>query len=240
MNTHKIFSSMFVLTTALCPMGHALHVVPLLDQQATTLSISKDHQNRIAVAGDRIEQIFGAEGRFEIQTDDTGGQIFLTPHPAQETPFTLTIITEAGQTQDLHLHPKAIGSQSILFKSAASGLEAPQEPDLTLEDQPDLSVEDQRLDAMAAFLKGRIPDGFERLKEVPDPRSAPEGLSLMPKSWYRGAIGDVLIYEIQNTSEDVQDFDESDWAEFGDLAIYQDALILKPGASTHLMILRTP
>ena len=251
MKRPNLFSRVFVITTTLCPVGYALHVVPLVDQQATTLSISKDHQNRIAVAGDRIEQIFGAEGRFEVQTDDTGGQIFLTPLPGQETPFTLTLITEGGQTQDLHLHPKAIGSQSILFKSAASGLETAPEPNLSLEDQSSLSLEDQRLDVMVAFLKGHIPEGFERVENLPDPRSAPEGLSLTPKTQYRGHRGgsestslhrheiEVLIYEIHNTGDEPQDFDESDWAEAGDLAIYQDASNLQPGTSTHLMILRT-
>ncbi len=39
----------------------ALQIYPLVDQHKTEVPVSRDQQNRISVAGDRIQQIFGAE-----------------------------------------------------------------------------------------------------------------------------------------------------------------------------------
>lgn len=100
----------------------ALQTYPLVDHQSTSITISQTEQNRIAVAGDRIQQVFGAEGTFDIQSDEEGGQIFLkiSPELQQGThpskPTTITIITESGLTQDLRLISKSVEFQSILFK----------------------------------------------------------------------------------------------------------------------------
>lgn len=104
----------------------ALQTYPLVDQQSTHVIISETEQNRIAVLGDRIQQVFGNEGAFEVQSDEENGQIFFRLVPAQartylaespsSKPMTITLITEEGLTQDLKLIPQAVESQSILFK----------------------------------------------------------------------------------------------------------------------------
>lgn len=103
----------------------ALQTYPLVDHQKTELEISQTELNRIAVSGDRIQQVFGAEGLFDVQTDDEGGQIFLKLNSGIHIPnsksITVTLITEDGLTQDLKLIPHAIDSQSILFKPYVKG-----------------------------------------------------------------------------------------------------------------------
>lgn len=55
--------------------------------------------------------MFGAEGTFDVQSDEEGGQIFLKvtsgsyldAHPIKLS--TITIITESGLTQDLRITP---------------------------------------------------------------------------------------------------------------------------------------
>lgn len=97
----------------------ALQTYPLVDHQKTEIEISQTELNRIAVSGDRIQQVFGAEGLFDVQTDDEGGQVFLKLNRRESKPITVTLITEEGLTQDLKLIPQAIDSQSILFKPSA-------------------------------------------------------------------------------------------------------------------------
>lgn len=137
-----ICKPLFIFLALASTSCFALQTYPLVDQESTHATISETEQNRIAVFGDRIQQIFGAEGTFDVQTDDEGGQIFLKLAPAlQATPkasswrevgvsmrkegspglsktITLTIITESGLTQDLKLTPKPIDAQSLLFKPA--------------------------------------------------------------------------------------------------------------------------
>lgn len=101
----------------------ALQTYPLVDQQRTTVTISQTEQNRIAVLNDRIQQVFGADGTFNVESDEEGGQIFLIAAKSRFSisdkplkPMTMTIITEAGLTQDIKLIPQDIEAQSILFK----------------------------------------------------------------------------------------------------------------------------
>jgi hypothetical protein len=108
------------LTQPFAPLM-ALQTYPLVDHQKTKLEISQTELNRIAVSGDRIQQVFGAEGLFDVQTDDEGGQIFLKLNRGESKPITVTLITEEGLTQDLKLIPQAIDSQSILFKPSVKG-----------------------------------------------------------------------------------------------------------------------
>ena len=114
---------------------YALQTYPLIDHEKTTISVSQKEYTRMAVLGDRIQQIFGAEGAFDVQMDEEGGQIFLmlrkggrVPHESEG--FSLTLITEEGLTQDLKLIPQEIESQSILFKPSRASLE--KEPPLNI------------------------------------------------------------------------------------------------------------
>lgn len=126
MNKH--LTAILALTALGQPLGQpliALQTYPLVDHQKTELKISQTELNRIAVSGDRIQQVFGAEGLFDVQTDDEGGQIFLKLNSEIHIPnsksITVTLITEDGLTQDLKLTPQPIDSQSILFKPYVKG-----------------------------------------------------------------------------------------------------------------------
>ncbi|NBX70249.1 MAG: hypothetical protein EBR01_15020, partial [Proteobacteria bacterium] len=63
--------------------------------------ISNDSMNRIAVANDRITQVFGDSEAYEAQTEESTGQIFLKPtiENANKS-LAITLITESGATQD--------------------------------------------------------------------------------------------------------------------------------------------
>lgn len=140
----------------------ALQTYPLVDHQKTELEISKTELNRIAVSGDRIQQVFGAEGLFDVQTDDEGGQIFLKLNSGIHIPnsksITVTLITEDGLTQDLKLIPRGIDSQSILFKPSIKG---PADESLLTEKTKE-SKESSVLTLMKAMVRNEEMDGFTK------------------------------------------------------------------------------
>lgn len=80
--------------------------------------ISSDSMNRLAVANDRITQIFGDSETYEVQTEESTGQIFLKPTAENGTkPLSVTIITENGLTQDLTLEPAVREAVTLILKN---------------------------------------------------------------------------------------------------------------------------
>ena len=88
----------------------------LAENKRIEASICADSMNRIAVVNDRITQIFGDEGTFESQNDETTGQVFLKPTAENGSKnLSLTLITEQGITQDLTLIPIEKSAKTIIL-----------------------------------------------------------------------------------------------------------------------------
>lgn len=83
--------------------------------------ISSDSMNRLAVATDRIIQIFGDSETYQVQTEESTGQIFLKPSAENGTkPLSVTLITENGLTQDMVLEPALRDAAAVILKSPAN------------------------------------------------------------------------------------------------------------------------
>ena len=193
----------------------ALQTYPFVDQQSTKVIISKTEQNRIDVLGDRIQQVFGAEGTFDVESDEDGGQIFLITakhgfsleeSPSVIKPMTITIITETGLTQDLKLSPKNIEAQSILFK-----------PTLTLNEEPQEKHLQQVIKLLKAMVKNEELEGYTRtsLEKDSSPgslRTTPfKSLKVTDIATYKGARLIGKIYTLQNQGKEALSLKESDF-----------------------------
>lgn len=110
----------FSIQLSLCA-AHASVITKTLNEQVRiSAPIAAAELNRISVQGDRIHQIFGAEGKFNVETDNESGQLFLKPlNAADRHAINITIITENGNTQDLKLLPQKGDAISLLLKSTA-------------------------------------------------------------------------------------------------------------------------
>jgi hypothetical protein len=130
-NPFERYCALSVILPLLVPCyAIASQVLPLAENKRVEASISPDSMNRIAVANDRITQIFGDEGTFESQNDETTGQVFLKPTVENGTKnLSLTLITEQGITQDLTLKPTATSATTLIFKNAVAN------PRTSLDDQ---------------------------------------------------------------------------------------------------------
>ena len=82
--------------------------------------ISFDSMNRLAVANDRITQIFGDHEAYEVQTEENTGQLFLKPTLENgKKPLSVTLITESGLTQDMTLEPVERDAATVILKQGA-------------------------------------------------------------------------------------------------------------------------
>lgn len=201
----------------------------LVDHQRTEIMVSNRQMNRIAVKGDRIQQVFGADEHFHIETDDHGGQIFLKFLSNQMLePVSLTIVTEAGLTQDLTLMPDDLDAQTVLFKAGVG-----------IADSEKIETGTSREDKIAALIMamaaGDRLEGFDIKTIIPreDDESNP---AFKANKTYEGESFKGIVYCLQNDSETVLKVTEQDLAMSGDLALSLSSTTIEPGASAHLYV----
>ncbi|MBP6952066.1 MAG: type-F conjugative transfer system secretin TraK [Alphaproteobacteria bacterium] len=219
----------------------ALQTYPLVDQQSTKVIISNTEQNRIAVLGDRIQQVFGAEGTFDVQSDEEGGQIFLIvaktgfaptlQASSLAKPMTITIITEEGLTQDLKLVPKSIESQSILFK-----------PTLSLQEQPKENRLQHAIQLLKALVRnegliGYIKTPFNRYSHTLCSRLTPfKSLKADLIMTYQGEKFEGKAYTLLNQGKEPIFLKESDFAHPGDMVLSLSKPLIQAGEQITLYV----
>lgn len=115
------------------------------------VNISAHDFNRIAVIGDRIENIFGKKQKFHIEVDENQGQIFLGVKDPSIKEISLTIVTESGLTQDILMKVKDIPAETILFSSEENSLQ--ESPRLT-------SLQERKHHLMKGMLKETITNDY--------------------------------------------------------------------------------
>ena len=220
----------------------ALQTYPLVDQQSTKVIISNTEQNRIAVLGDRIQQVFGAEGTFDVQTDEEGGQIFLIvaktgfasalQASSLIKPMTITIITEEGLTQDLKLVPQSIESQSILLK-----------PTLSLQEKPKENRLQHAIQLLKALVKnegliGYMKTPFNRHSHTPCSRLTTFKLLKADLIMiYHGEKFEGKIYTLLNQGKEPLFLKESDFAHSGDMALSLSKSLIQAGEQINLYVI---
>jgi type-F conjugative transfer system secretin TraK len=233
-------STLLTLTALAQPLMatplRALQIYPLVDHQKTEFEISQTELNRIAVSGDRIQQVFGAEGLFDVQTDDEGGQIFLRLNRGESKPITVTLITEEGLTQDLKLIPQAIESQSILFKPYVK------EPESHSAEKKIKNTKAPVLSLMKAMVRNEESDGFtktacEGLSFVAPKIEALANLEMDCLSTYLGEQIEGKRYSLVNRGTTSLPLKEEDFAGPGDLALTLMKSTLHPQETTTLYII---
>lgn len=95
--------------------------LPMNPDKRIKAYISNDSMNRLAVANDRITQVFGDSETYEAQTEESTGQVFLKP--TQENgnkALAITLITENGATQDMILEPSTRDAATIILKNSVA------------------------------------------------------------------------------------------------------------------------
>jgi hypothetical protein len=128
--------------------------------------IAKDSMTRIYVEGDRIQQVFGLDGQYVLETDEEMGQIFVKPiDDHSEKSFSITILTEEGVTQDLLLKPEKNNTESICLKQ---GKKIKKTHILNDNSEQSSSYEKKIMEKIKLSLREDYNDFFELLDEKKD------------------------------------------------------------------------
>lgn len=198
--------------------------------------IALDMMNRLAVANDRIVNIFGDEGTFVNQTDEQTGQVFIKPTDENgHNPLSITIITENGLTQDLLLTPSEPMAATLIIKAppTVSKLGNPQEnliPGFT--GNRSVTVQDQIIQTIKQAVLKELPERGD--KPTLSSRTGFKSLSIHFKKHYQSGPYVVSVWEIKNLSNQVFNLHEKQFFKTQDLALSLQKLSLAPGEKTEL------
>lgn len=249
MNLKKIA---FVLTINFLTTAAAnAAIVRTLDESKTIeLSISKQNLTRITVKDDRVANVFGITGEYVLEADEELGQVFIRPVGLGGTrkPIYLTLTTEKGHTQDLHLIPKDQAPTTLILE------EGNQETLLSQGSAAQVSTlqksatqvpigRDEIEGLLQACQEGRIPLGYKvaplDLKLLKGPFKGPH---LLIRE-IRGEKLRAFTYEIKNLSKlplilSEQEFTQIPHAKRRDIiAVLMSKKTINPGESIHVHVI---
>lgn len=221
--------------------GQKSQVLKIDGHKRLEASICPDAMNRIAVANDRITQIFGDEGTFENQNDEATGQVFLKPTVENASKsLSLTLITEQGLTQDLTLHPTAKSAKTLVLMrdpaneetlGSSSGVRMPSDnshfPEAAF--QPTTAdsrrsshfkkaypFQEELLEILKQAIRGQLPVSEEGRSLNPS-FSETLGYTLTPEqSWQMGPYV-VHALTVENITHTALELQEKDFYQAGDV-----------------------
>lgn len=242
--------------------GQASDVLIIDPNKRLEASICADSMNRIAVANDRITQIFGDEGTFESQNDENTGQVFLKPTAENGSKnLSLTLITEQGITQDLTLKPTAKSATTLILQNNGvtkgvgqkANSRSPQRSEAGVASEPNplgsqafpsqfqersFCPQDHLLALIKQAALKQLPlqeSGFFGGTDIA--RANPEGLKLIHQQSYAASPYGVHVFDVENTSPASIEIEEKSFYQAGDLAISVEKRTLTPNSSASLYVI---
>ncbi len=102
---------------------YATQHLKVKDSDAITASISPEHLNRIVLASDRIARIQALDGQFQMQHDESSGELYIKPNLTHlDKELNLYISSEQGFTYALELLPSQESAQTIVLDNSKAGV----------------------------------------------------------------------------------------------------------------------
>lgn len=209
-----------VTATLVSGAAYAATIHPLNDLKVIEVPISQTGLTRITVQDDRISNVFGMRGQYEMEADETSGQVFIRPQDHVLGPISLTLTTEGGHTQDLRLIPKPQSPEALILEKPES--EKAQEMTQQSINRHDIE------ELLYACAEGRIPPGYHSVKlEIPNSDETYPLVSEITNGKLRG-----LTFEVKNEATIPWILAESGFAEklgLDVVAVLMPKKLLNPG-----------
>lgn len=219
------------------PLVRTTQVLWMSEQHRLEAHIATDVMNRLAVANDRIINVFGDDGAFVAQTDEHTGQVFIKPtSDNQQKPLSITIITENGLTQDLTLHPDQPSASSVILKSAYQKSQHASEPRLApgFSKTSEHSIQEQTIHWLRKAVLGELPE-FQG-KYSTQKRTHGTLHAKHERRYSAGALW-IDVFRLKNTAHQSESLLEKHFFKSGDLAISIQKRTLAPHETTLLYVL---
>lgn len=193
------------------------------DNATVFATVSIEGLTRISVINDRILNVKGQPGAYNIDLDNRQGVIFVQPTPDyNKKTFTMFIATEQNRNYVLHLQPKNQKSDLIVLK--------PSEP---IKDKAEhwenaSSYTKTITDLIHAMMQKTPPEGYVTNTVQGKSHSIGGGLVYRLKEIYKGSHLEGRMYVVANRSAMPTFLNENQFFETGDRAIVLNSLTIPP------------
>ena len=187
-------------------------------------SFSSRYHNRIAIDGGRIKKAIFVEQGISIRLDNETGQVFV--HPMCEYPgeTTISVISEEGTVQDIHLHFIDKPSEVLILK--------PEEPE---KENFLLQIPKSQDEIVSLVLSEEIPDGYIRHEGNNKPFLFKRGIYLQQTSAFVSKEDILYLWQVENRSKQQQSLEKLCFQ--GGEEIYIGKKVLMPNEKTFVIIL---
>lgn len=210
----------FMLLTILLSSEYLIAEHEIDPSTVLKLSIANKGLTRVSVEKDLIQDIFAYPGDMEEHIKLHGsGHVFIAGEGIKK-PFSLTVITRAGLTQDLELSTTNRAPVPIILVSP--------------EAIPSVTEEDIR-SWLVDFRKGFVPQGFKRVECLKKVRRG-ESLEAVPLKTWRRDFYEVTLYRVTSSSADIVTLNPERFTRSGEAALFSQSS-LNPHESTNLFII---
>lgn len=232
-NLLPFFSCLFFCLSVFCAQeSFAAEIVQVQNNASAKVTISNHDFTRIFIPGDRISNVKGVEGQYNLHKDSTSGDIYIAPtEKYQNKPFNVFLSTENGKNYQLTLLPKKVPAESVeLF---APGNANPQ--------AVAWEASSSYIQSISALMKDMYnddtPDGYNYLR-VSNAKPAPLG-DIATVTLVQSYYGDHLkgnVYLVKNiTKQDIR-LSESQLYKNGSRAIALEDQVIPVGGETRLFM----
>jgi len=219
----------FVLIYIFAMPAFALQIKQIKDNQTVTANISSKELTRIFVEGDRIQNVRGVQGAYELTKDEKLGAVFIKLSPSYLKTFNLFVTTESGQTYNLLLTPKDLPAESIELRPLSPVVSVAKRWE---RNSPYVETLIQLIHYMVNDIK---PEGyavidFLKIKQ----KNLSPGLNMQLIRIYRGANLEGEIWQLKNACSKTLYLNKKDFFEHRVRAISLDKKVLHCNEKTYL------
>lgn len=230
-----LWMNVIALSCLYSPVLLALQVKPITDNGKAEAFAATQGITRIAVDQDRITNVRGPAGAYQMQNDNSQGAIFIQPTAAyQKKPFTLFIATEQNHNYVLRIIPRDQNADTILLQPQDA-----KNPQAAAWEQasPYTQSITQLMNAMA---NQATPEGYSRNNLIKSPQLPLGNLATIQlKQVYFGANLQGQIYQVTNKTQQTLYLNEREFYQVGDRAIALSNLVVPPKGQTYLYKVRS-
>jgi conjugal transfer pilus assembly protein TraK len=219
------------ISCAISFAAQALQVIEPVEGVNSFVKISAKEQTRIAVENGKLLSLIATEGELAVEKDSDRGQVFIRPVKLDK-PINIRVIPSSGKTYSLVLQAVDIPQEDVVIRDPAAPKERAKEAAIS-------SKNTEFKAAIKAVINAMTSDdpGIEK-RDVNEELALWEGTRFVKRATYtdRFLTGD--RYELFNVGKDPIRIVEQEFFVRGVVAVAVSSMLLPPGASTEIFIVR--
>jgi hypothetical protein len=218
-----------LISITLASLTSGLFALEMDQSKVLSITISNQGLTRISVQDEKIFHLFTSPAEAQAHViHHESGHVFVSPQ-GLEGPISVSLVTQGGQTQDLHLIPKSnLKSQPLILEKPKTPLPKPKRS----------SLQNQAKEILKIFAAGGIAPGF---KEVPSFTPQKRQLLEIALSEVRRFETDqfrLSLFEGVNLTDHLQKLSPLALTQSQDLALYVVTSEIKPEATGRVFIVQ--